>query len=113
MTAAAKTRETIVARIDEITPDIQVRDFEIRNIETVMEEVESEAHRLHPGGDDDARWARIQFYKDELLARFAASLRPRLSAVYHQYIASTLRGAQGGRVYSVDESGCVDMFVVT
>lgn len=113
MTAAEKTRGAIEARIDELTPDIQVRDFEIKNIERVMEDAEAEAHRLHPGDSDDARWERIQFYKTELLSRFAASLRPRLSAVYHQYIAACLRGAQGGRVYAVDESGCIDLVVVT
>ena len=113
MTAAEKTRDIVEARVDGLTPDIQVRDFEIRNIERVMEDVESEAHRLYSGDSEEAYWARIQYYKTELLSRFAASLRPRLSAVFHQYVASCKRGGSGGRVYAVDASGCIDLVAVT
>ncbi len=107
--AVAKTREIIEARIAGLTPDIPVRDFEIKNIEKVLEDVDLDAHKDYPGDNEDARYDRVQYYKDELLKRFAQSLRPRLSAVYHQYVAATIRGGQQARVYSVDESGCVEM----
>lgn len=112
MSAATKTREIVEARILGLTPDIQVKDFEIRNIETVMEDVEVDALLAHPGDDDDARWERVQYYKQELLRRFADSLRPRLAAVFHQYVAACIRGGRGGRSYTIDSSGAVEHFAV-
>lgn len=118
MSAATKTREIVEARILGLTPDIQVYDFEIRNIETVMEDVESEALRKFPENkhdaqaDDAARYERIHFYKTELLKRFAVNLRPRLSAVFHQYVAACIRGGRGGRSYTFDRSGAVEHFAV-
>lgn len=112
MTATEKTKNIIEARIAGLTPDVPVREFEIRNIEKVMEDVAPDALMAHPGDDDESRWERIQFYKNEILARFAAPLRPRLAAAFHQYVASTLRGAMGGRTYTLDESGCVDQYAV-
>ena len=112
MTTTEKTRETIQGRIQGLTPDVPVRDFEVQNIETVMEDAAPGALLAVPGDDEDSRWARIQYYKDELLSRFATTLRPRLAAVFHQYVASTLRGAQGGRRVTVDESYCVDLVEV-
>lgn len=113
MTAAEKTRGIVEARIDSLTPDIKVRDWEVRHIEKTMEDAGPEAHRLHAGDSEEAYWARIQYYKAELLNRFENSSRPRLAAVFHQYVASCKRGGRGGRVYAIDESGCVDLVAVT
>jgi len=111
-TAATKTREIVEARIAGLTPDVMVRDFEVRNIESVMEDVEVDAILAHPGDDEDARWERVQYYKQELLNRFADSLRPRLAAVFHQYVAATIRGGRGGRSYTIDSSGVIDQYAV-
>jgi hypothetical protein len=107
--AATETRKIIEARIDGLTPDIPVRDFEMRNIEAVLEDVDLDARLKFPGEDEESRWSRVQFYKDELLTRFAVSLRPRLSAVFHQYVAACIRGGRGSRSYTIDDSGCVDL----
>lgn len=111
-TAATKTREIVEARIAGLTTDVMVHDFEIRNIESVMEDVAVDALLAHPGDDEDARWQRVQYYKDELLRRFDESLRPRLSKVFHQYVAATIRGGRGGRSYTIDDSGCVNQYAV-
>lgn len=107
--AAAETRKIIEARVEGVTPDIPVREFEIKNIERVLEDVDVDARVKFPGESEDARYNRVQYYKEELLSRFAAPLRPRLAAVFHQYVAACIRGGRGSRSYTIDDSGVVDM----
>jgi hypothetical protein len=117
-TAVDNVRAAIEARIVGLTPDVAVADFESRHIERVMEAVEGEALMRFPlsadeAEDEAARWCRVQFYREQVLATVTSSIRPRMEAAFDQYVAATIRGGRGGRMYTVDDGYAVDQYAGT
>jgi hypothetical protein len=90
----AETKNAILLRVKN-TPKFEVVPrHAIALFDRVIEETEVEALAAHP---DDV-WARVDYWKVEILNRVAAPLRGLVAGQYHEYIAALLRGGDSGVV---------------
>jgi hypothetical protein len=80
-------KKSILFRVAK-TPSFEVvPEHAIALFDKVMSETESEAQRLHP----DDEWARIAYFKGEVLKCVAPSLRGIVAVQFHEYVATLRR----------------------
>lgn len=82
------TRKAVRLRINRRPVFSVVPDHAIKMFDRVIGETEAEALRLH---SEDV-WARVDFWKSEVLRRVAAPLRGLVAVQFHEYIAALMRG---------------------
>lgn len=82
------TKQAIQTRVARRPQFSVVPDRAIRLIEDVIEREDHEARRRHP----DDFWARVEYWKGEILQQVIPALRGQLAVYFHEYIAATLRG---------------------
>lgn len=82
-----ETKEAVLARIAGTAKNVEIVPEHTQVMfDTIIGETEAEALRLYP----EDLWARIQFWKEQVLDATASKFRGRISAMYHEYIARTL-----------------------
>lgn len=105
MTEIEKTKSAILVRARRQPEFEVVPEHALRMFDHVIEQTESEAMTAHPTDE----WARIEFWKREILSRVSNRLRGLVAVQYHEYIAALLRGRDddgddpygfGGRPYN-------------
>lgn len=82
-----ETKKAIQVRIAARPQFAVVPQHAIALFDRVMEETEVEAFKQHKGF-----WARVDFWKAEVLRRVTPSLRGLVAVQFHEYIAALARG---------------------
>ena len=89
MSFTSSTTKTAVLRRVRRQPEFEVvPEHAIRLFEHVIEQTETEAIMAHPHDI----WARVQYWKDAIMARVAPHLRGVIAVYFHEYVAATMRG---------------------
>ena len=83
-----ETKKAVLLRVARIPTFAVVPEHAIKLFDRVIEETEADAYREHP----EDRWARVQFWKEEILSRVAPTLRGLVAVQFHEYIAALDRG---------------------
>jgi hypothetical protein len=83
-----ETKKAIIGRIHRSTRATPVPEHVIRLFDHVIEETHVEAFLAHPTD----KWERIEFWKEEILARIAEPFRGLVAIQYHEYMAAIERG---------------------
>jgi hypothetical protein len=109
--SSAETKKSIVGRAERRPSFAVVPEHAIKLFDRVISETDAEALQKHPND----KWARIQFWKEEILSRVIPSIRGLLTVYYHEYIAALLRNEDpdmgvdaygfGGRPYNPNAEG--------
>lgn len=84
------TKSAIVGRVHRDTGSVPVAEHAIRFFDYVISEVEADALAAHPTD----KWARINYWKEEILSRVARNWRGLVAVQFHEYIAALERGAE-------------------
>lgn len=82
-----ETKKAIQVRIAAKPVFAVVPEHAIRLFDRVIEETEVEAFKEHKGF-----WARVNFWKNEVLSRVTPALRGIVAVQFHEYIAALSRG---------------------
>lgn len=82
-----ETKNAIKVRIANRPQFAVVPQHAIALFDKVMEETEVEAFQKHKGF-----WARVDFWKGEVLRRVSPTLRGLVAVQFHEYIAALARG---------------------
>jgi hypothetical protein len=82
-----ETKQAIKVRIAARPQFAVVPEHAIKLFDKVIEETEVEAFAQHTGF-----WARVDFWKNEVLRRVTPSLRGLVAVQFHEYIAALARG---------------------
>jgi hypothetical protein len=85
-----ETKKSIQVRISARPQFAVVPAHAIALFDRVMEETEVEAFTAHKGF-----WARVDFWKAEVLRRVTPSIRGLVAVQFHEYIAALARGGDG------------------
>lgn len=81
------TKKAVLLRVSK-TPSFEVvPQHAISLFDKVMSESEADALRLHPNDE----WARIAYFKREILRCVAPSLRGMIAGQFHEYVATLRR----------------------
>jgi hypothetical protein len=98
--SSAETKKAIVGRAERRPSFAVVPEHAIKLFDRVISETDAEALQKHPND----KWARIQFWKEEILSRVIPSIRGLLTVYYHEYIAALLRN-DGENGMEIDTDG--------
>lgn len=82
------TKQAIIGRVHRNTVSVPVEEHVIKMFDHVIEETHVEAFTAHPKD----KWARIEFWKREILSRVAAPFRGLVAIQFHEYMAAIERG---------------------
>jgi hypothetical protein len=88
MSTVENTKSAIVGRIHRDTVSVPVAEHAIKFFDYVISEVEADAMAAHPKD----KWARVNYWKKEILSRVADNWRGLVAIQFHEYMAALERG---------------------